>query len=301
MPLKLRQRLKNHFLLSFVPFGGNFKETIKPFINDILLLQKGLYMKINNEDYWIIGGLGVATADLPQGNDLVGVLRHNANFGCRSCKASKEELLLLDFDIQQHGRYHHNTTDEFLEIQQSVSQNAKVVKARSFGLCLKPNILDKLFRDRHTQTPQDPFHMIAGLGGRLLNSTFEIFSKEGLDTFVVTWKSFEIPSTWSRQQNPIIHQQSYFMSDILRLTMIYPFLLKRFLSIGMIKNDIIQKIKHKNSLRRDSQAISLILQCWVDFAVLAKLVFTSSLQDSDYTRLEQLSLNFINIILKVIL
>jgi hypothetical protein len=301
MTLKLRQKLKNHFLIGFVPFGGNFKDIINPFINDVILLQKGLIMKINNEDYWIIGGLGVVTADLPQGNDLAGVLRHNANFGCRSCKASKEELSLLDFDIQQYGRYHHITNDEFLEIQQSESQNAKVIKARSFGLCLKPNILDKLFRDRHTQTPQDPFHMIAGLGGRLLNSTFEIFSKKGLDTFVVTWKSFEISSTWSHQQNPITHRQSYFMSDILRLTMIYPFILKRFLSTEMIKDDIIQKIRQQNSLRRSSQAIAFIFQCWVSFAILAKLVFTSSLRDSDYSRLDQLLNIFIDNVLKVII
>jgi hypothetical protein len=143
--------------------------------------------------------------------------------------------------------------------------------------------------------------MIAGLGSRLLNSTFDILSKKGLDTFIIIWKSFEIPSIWSRQQNPITHRQSYFMSDILRLTMIYPFLLKHFLDIEMIKDDIIQKIKQQNSLRRNSQAIVLIFQCWVSFAVLAKLVFTSSLQDSDYTRLDQLSNNFNNIVLKVII
>jgi hypothetical protein len=206
MPLKLRQKLKNHFLIGFVPFGGNFEDVIKPFINDILLLQKGLYIKINNEDYWIVGGLGVVTADLPQGNDLAGVLRHNANFGCRTCKVSKEELTLLDHDILLHGRYHHITDVEFLEIQQSETQNAKIILARSYGLCLEKNILDELFQNRHAQTPQDPFHMIAGLGGRLLNSTFDILSREGLDAFIVTWKSFEIPSTWSQQQNRITHR-----------------------------------------------------------------------------------------------
>jgi hypothetical protein len=90
MTLKLRQKLKNHYLISFVPFGGKFEDVIKPFINDILLLQKGFKMKINNEDHWITGGLGVITADLLQGNDLTGVLRHNANFGCRSCKVPKK-------------------------------------------------------------------------------------------------------------------------------------------------------------------------------------------------------------------
>jgi hypothetical protein len=299
MPLKLRQRLKNHFLIGFVPFGGNFEDIIKPFINDILLLQKGFYVKICNEDYWITGGLGVVTADLPQGNDLAGILRHNANFGCRTCKASKEELTLLNFDIQQHGRYHHITDNEFLEIRQEENRSSKIILARSYGLCFEQNILDKLFRDRHMQTPQDPFHMMAGLGGRLLNSTFVILTREGLDAFIIIWKSFEMPSTWSRQQNPITHRQSYFMSDILRLTMIFPFLLKRFLSIEMVKNDILQDLKQRNSLRRNSQAIAIIMQCWINFAILAKLVFTSTLQDSDYNSLAQLKKNFTDIVLKV--
>ena len=89
------------------------------------------------------------------------------------------------------------------------------------------------------------------------------------------------------------------MSDILRLTMIFPFLLKRFLSMEMVKNDILQDIKQRNSLRRSSQAITIIIQCWINFAVLAKLVFTSTLQDSDYNNLAQLSKNFTDIVLKV--
>lgn len=301
MPLKLRQQLKNHFLIGFVPFGGNFKDVIKPFINDILSLQKGVSMKINNEDHWIVGGLGVVTADLPQGNDLAGILRHNANFGCRSCKAFKEELTILNFDTQQHGRYHHITDDEFLEIRQAENRNSKAILARSYGLLYEPNILDKLFRNRHTQTPQDPFHMIAGLGGRLLNSTFEVLTKEGLDAFLITWKSFEMPSTWSRQQNPITHRKSYFMSDILRLTMIFPFLLMRFLSIEMVKSEVLQALMQRNSLNRRSQSLPMIMQCWINFAILAKLVFTSTLQDSDYTNLTRLSNDFTSIVLKVMI
>jgi hypothetical protein len=141
--------------------------------------------------------------------------------------------------------------------------------------------------------------MMAGLGGRLLDSTFNIFTKEGLENFIITWKDFEIPSTWSRQQNPVTHRQSYFMSDILRLTMIFPFLLRRFLDTNMVKSEVIQEIRNQNSLQRASQAVLLINKCWINFAILTKLVFTSTLQDSDYARLEQLSKNFTDIVLKV--
>ncbi|PKC55934.1 hypothetical protein RhiirA1_474784 [Rhizophagus irregularis] len=130
------------FRTSYHSLGGNFEDVIRPFINDLLILQKDLFMKIGNEEYWISGGLGVVTADLPQGNDLAGILRHNANLGCRS----------------------------YLTMWKS--------------------------KDRHIQTPQDPFHMMAGLGGRLLDSTFEIFIKEGLENFIITWKNFEMPTTW---------------------------------------------------------------------------------------------------------
>ena len=89
------------------------------------------------------------------------------------------------------------------------------------------------------------------------------------------------------------------MSDILRLIMIFPFLLRRFLDTTMVKSDVIHEIRNQNSLQRASQAVLLINKCWINFAILTKLVFTSTLQDSDYARLEQLSKNFTDIVLKV--
>jgi hypothetical protein len=89
------------------------------------------------------------------------------------------------------------------------------------------------------------------------------------------------------------------MSDNLRLTMIFPFLLKRFLSVEMVKNDVLEKLKQRNSLRRSSQSITFIVQCWINFSILAKLVFTSTLQDSDYENLFRLSNDFTKIVLKV--
>ncbi|CAB4404875.1 unnamed protein product [Rhizophagus irregularis] len=160
-PLKLRQQLKNHFLIGFVPFGGNFEDVIKPFINDLLILQKGLFMKIGNEEYWVSGGLGVVTADLPQGNDLAG------------------------------GSSYPNTTGSF--------------------------------------------------------------SYDG----------------WIR-----------------------------FLDSTMVKSEVIQEIKSQNSLQRASQAVLLIKQCWINFALLAKLVFTSTLKSTDYIRIDQLTKTFSDVVLK---
>jgi hypothetical protein len=38
--------------------------------------KQGKLMKVNGEDAWVIASLGVVTADLPQENDMAGILRH---------------------------------------------------------------------------------------------------------------------------------------------------------------------------------------------------------------------------------
>ena len=91
MPIFMRKLLKNHFLLEFVPFGGNFDEFIQPFIMEMKALERGQIMNVQGQSCWITAGLGVVTADLPQGNDLAGIKRHGANKGCRTCQVSKEQ------------------------------------------------------------------------------------------------------------------------------------------------------------------------------------------------------------------
>jgi hypothetical protein len=55
----------------------------------------------------------------------------------------------VDFDIFQNGRYHHLTSRIFDEIKAARNNITKRNIAQEHGLCLKPNILDNLFWDRH--------------------------------------------------------------------------------------------------------------------------------------------------------
>ncbi|PKK64248.1 hypothetical protein RhiirC2_787785 [Rhizophagus irregularis] len=75
---ELRKKLRNHFLISFVPFGGEFDDVIEDFIADMKELQSGILMPTKDGQVWVTAGFGMATADLPQGNYLAGVKRHNA-------------------------------------------------------------------------------------------------------------------------------------------------------------------------------------------------------------------------------
>jgi len=87
MPLMLRKQLRNHFLLGFVPFGGDIYEFLRLIREEIKELEHGYMLNTSTGNYWVMGGVGCITADLPQGNDLAGIKRHNANFGCHTCYA----------------------------------------------------------------------------------------------------------------------------------------------------------------------------------------------------------------------
>ena len=65
MPAHQRKLLKNHFVLGFVPFGGDFNEFLHPFISEMKKFEQGKIMKVNGQNSWIIASLGVVTSNLP--------------------------------------------------------------------------------------------------------------------------------------------------------------------------------------------------------------------------------------------
>ncbi|CAB4403326.1 unnamed protein product [Rhizophagus irregularis] len=248
----------------------------------------GVYRKERQEqDAWIIAGLGVITADLPQGNDITGVLRHNANKGCRTCKTTKESLSAHNQDIVTTLRYHHITDEEILKISHETIMSRRDQLCTEYGLRSLPSILDKLKRERHLQTPQDVYHVTAGKIGRLLKLTCELFSREGEDNFIEIWKNFEIPKRWSRLPNPITHYNSFMMSDLLRLAMIMPFLLNQFLKESNIKRNKTAMIQQRIDAFRVSSVPKIIISCWIHVAKTMKAVFNKKFTSDSYEELQK--------------
>ena len=136
-----------------------------------------------------------------------------------------------DQDIVTISHYHHITNEEISEISQEPVISKKNKLCTEYGLRMTPSILDKLKREKHLQTPQDVYHSTASKIGRLLMITCELFSQEGKENFIKIWKDFEKPKKWSLLPNPISHNASFMMSDYLRLAMILPYILYRFLKV----------------------------------------------------------------------
>ncbi|UZO25829.1 uncharacterized protein OCT59_018087 [Rhizophagus irregularis] len=210
-------------------------------------LEKGKVMTVQGQDAWIIAGLGVVTADLPQGNDMTGVLRHNANKGCRTCKTTKESLSAHNQNIVTTLRYHHITDEEILKI------SYETIMSRRDQLCTEYGL---------RSLPRE-------------------------DNFIEIWKNFEIPKRWSRLPNPITHYNSFMMSDLLRLAMIMPFLLNQFLKESSIKRNETAMIQQRIDAFRVSSVPKIIISCWIHVAKTMKAVFNKKFTSDSYEELQQ--------------
>jgi len=149
-------------------------------------------MNIQGNKCFVVASIGDITADLPQENDLVGVKRHNANRGCRTCHITKDSLTSAGLDLRLISRYHHLSNKQFEEISAALTITECKAIAAEYGLHLQLSILDKLKRERHLQSPQDVYHLTAGKVLRFLKITIEALLPEGKSKFVTVWKSLNI-------------------------------------------------------------------------------------------------------------
>ncbi|UZO20523.1 uncharacterized protein OCT59_012946 [Rhizophagus irregularis] len=237
-------------------------------------------------EYSVIAGLGCVTADLPQGNDLTGVKRHGAIKGCRTCLTAKENATDITLDIANISRYHHITNTQFEDIFTALTQKERSDLAKEYGLHTILPILDQLQREHHLQSPQDIYHLIAGKTSKLLKLMISILSPEGERRFIREWKSFKYPRQWLKLPNPISHLESFMMSDHLRLGMVMPFILNRFLVSNCLKPQEMEKLQVRTNLNRN-QVINAIVKCWAIVAKCSRLAFKNSLTNNDYIVLEK--------------
>jgi hypothetical protein len=99
------------------------------------------------------------------------------------------------------------------------------------------------------------------------------------------WNAIEKPPGWSRLPNPISHRGSFMFSDTLRLAMIMPFVLWRFLSPEHLKTDKLEAIKSRLNLWHRREVCSKLVQLWAVEANALRLAFRTSFDEADYEKL----------------
>ncbi|POG62810.1 hypothetical protein GLOIN_2v1882595 [Rhizophagus irregularis DAOM 181602=DAOM 197198] len=139
---------------------------------------------------------------------------------------------------------------------------------------------------------------MGGLASNILQETFSILTTKGEELFLTIWKCFEFPSTWSRQQSPITHLNSYFFSDYLHLTMIMPFLINRAINVNLLKDNFVNNISISYNLRRN-QIVDKLCYLWILFAKLIALVFKKTYSKAEIKNLNDLIIQWADLILKI--
>ena len=77
------------------------------------------------------------------------------------------------------------------------------------------------------------------------------------------------------------------MSDCLRLSMIMPFILNRFLKTGHIKDNELVKIQQQIQANCINLVPKSLIKCWVLVSKSMKSVFKKEYSENDYKDLQQ--------------
>jgi methyltransferase-like protein len=121
-----------------------------------------------------------------------------------------------------------------------------------------------------------------------LRLTVGLLSLEGQKTFIKTWKNFEYPTQWGKLPNPISHCESFMMSDNLRLSMVMPFILNRFLRTSHLKHNELIKIQQRIHANRVDLIPKSLIKCWVLVSKSMQLVFKNEYSENNYKDLQEI-------------
>ena len=77
------------------------------------------------------------------------------------------------------------------------------------------------------------------------------------------------------------------MSDYLRLAMIMPFILQKFLNVSSLKNNEATVVKNRMNLNNISSVPKCITSCWVVVARTMEVAFSSKFTSDKYDLLQK--------------
>lgn len=89
LPRHQRFKRKNTILLGVIPNldkePARLNEFLKPFVNELLVLWRGIRIGVSDKDLFIRAALLSSAADIPAARKICGFMAHNAKFGCSKC------------------------------------------------------------------------------------------------------------------------------------------------------------------------------------------------------------------------
>ncbi|ELR05294.1 hypothetical protein GMDG_07277 [Pseudogymnoascus destructans 20631-21] len=238
------------------------------------MLDKGMILRINGENRFVIAPVLCFTGDMPQQNENSGILRPNAGKGCRSCLASIAQKGDLDFDTVALGRYHYSQK-QIREYGDTLPPTAKKKYFQEWGMHENEPAIFKLTPalDIIQTRPGDPCHSeYNGQAKQSHNLLMRaILSKPGMRRYFQEFVQFPAPTGWSTRQSPLNHLQSWSLSEAGMASVLTPLIMSR---MKLSENDITLNFfaAMRGKFREDTKTMKLtipeiLVHC---FAMMAK-------------------------------
>ena len=217
LPLNLRYKRENIFILGIIPALNKEPSTLKfflePIVKELKCLWKGVRIASCNKPDGtnIRAALLCCTADVPAQRKLCGFLGHSANLGCSKCLKSfprnfgeKNDYSGFDRDLWPK-RFYHDHLNAVKKIEKCKSKTAKLNQERLLGWRYTP-LMELEYFDSVLHHVIDPMHnLFLGTAKRMFKYWIEkdILTKEKLRLVETRIRDFKISGDFGRLPNNI--------------------------------------------------------------------------------------------------
>lgn len=154
-----RARRANVIPLTLGPHGSNFEDVVAA-LKALIPLDKGTLVDINGTPTTMCIFSLCYIGDMPQQQENSGFKSQRADKGCRFCFIDAKQRGDLNFDINEHGRYHHQAINMRKQMNNLRTATQRNQYGKDWGLAPRKPPLQQISPalDLILSRPADPAH-----------------------------------------------------------------------------------------------------------------------------------------------
>ena len=219
-----RRKLANVFTLTLDSHDATLDNVVKIFFKFIRELDRNLNIEINEKMIEMCSYVMTLIDDMSQQVENEDFSHHNIQKNCRICFILKNVREDLEFDIIKNERYHFEILKQRKHAKQLVDENQRTF-LKNTRLQLKSLVIARLcsflnlIRTRVYDASHSEWRDLKRIMHRFLVSN--VFFKSGSAQYLKIFQTFQYFFDWSRIQSFMFYIDSWFLSEIERIFILF--------------------------------------------------------------------------------
>ena len=183
------------------PDGVDQCAVSEPFDQQVAQLESGSKtVNIKGHDYACVGGVGLVSVDMPQGQKICGCLAISANHPCRACTVGGNQLFAGKVHEFEHARTY--LTSKILRDKVDATPSLSTATGCKGNV---PTMLQRSTFSRRRQVPYEPFHaMVMGNSAQVLLLVAALLTPQSFADLNLRIARLPRPCNWSSALPSII-------------------------------------------------------------------------------------------------